>query len=102
MFRSCLGSAKLVLLLGKDLGVDARRWVGCFSGVCGDIEVSGAWELQLVFRLSKGLNKESKDWELFSEGNIPELKFGMPNEMQYQDIFFRALYISGFMVMYFV
>jgi len=97
-----LGSAKLVLPLGKDLGVDARRWVGCFSGVCGGIEVSGAWELQLEFRLSKGLNKESNDWELFSEGNSPELKFGMPHEVQYQDIFLRALYISGFIVMHFV
>ena len=43
----------------------------CFSGV---------WELQFEFRLLKRLNKESNDWELFSEGIRPELKFGMLHE----------------------
>ena len=36
-----------------------------------EFELSGMWEVHLESRLSKGLNIESKDWELFSDGNNP-------------------------------
>ena len=39
---------------------------GFLSGVCGLDDISGVWEQHLEFRVLtlKGLNRESKEWEL--------------------------------------
>ena len=94
MITKVLSSDLCSISLGflEDLGVEARMGVGGFlAGVCGLDDISGVWEQHLEFRVLKGLNMESKEWELCSEGKSPELKFGRPHEMQYQDTLCRAL-----------
>ena len=107
VLRLELWSISLYLPFENDLGVDARMWVGgCFGGgvlgvlvgfgffgVWGVLGVVGilVWEQLLELRILNGLCIESKDRVSYSEENSPELKFGSPQEVQYQDTFFRAL-----------
>ena len=76
------------LPLGGGFGEEVKTGVGDFVGVCGSKVGFGSGEQHLGSRVAKGLKRESKDWDEFS--NNPELKFGSPHLKQCHETFLRA------------